>query len=63
MTWETGQGGHDIKRMRARSRLRGNADATGWSAEKQQASEEALLRAQDDAMHRRQVRVFSLLHT
>ena len=38
-------------------------DGTGWSTEKEQASEEALRRAKDDAMTYSQVGVYPLLDT
>ena len=55
---EAGQGERDIKRMRADvEMLRKKAAATGWNAEKEHESEEALRRAKDDAMRCTQVRV------
>ncbi|KAI9507224.1 condensin complex subunit SMC2 [Russula earlei] len=48
---EAGQGERDIKRMQVElETLRKKADATGWSAEKERANEEALHKAKDDAM-------------
>ena len=48
----------DIKKMQAEvESLHRKADATGWSAEKEQASEGALRRAKDCAMRCTQVRV------
>ena len=43
--------------------LRKKADGTGWSADKEQASEEALRRAKDDGMRCTQVGVNPLVHT
>ncbi|KAI0289102.1 condensin complex subunit SMC2 [Russula brevipes] len=46
---EAGQGERDIKKMRADfEALRKKADATGWSMEKEHASEEAMRKAKDD---------------
>ena len=60
---EAGQGERNIKTMRAEiESLRKKADGTGWSAKKEQASEEGLRRAKDDAMRCTQVRVCPLLH-
>ncbi|KAI9457325.1 condensin complex subunit SMC2 [Lactarius psammicola] len=48
---EAGQGERDIKKMRTEvEMLHKKVDATGWSAEKEGAGEEALRRAKDDAM-------------
>jgi structural maintenance of chromosome 2 len=61
---EAGQGERDIKKMQAEvESLRKKADGTGWSAEKEQASEEALHEAKDDAMRCTQVGVYPLFHT
>ena len=61
---EAGQGERDIKTMQAEvESLRKNADGTGWNAEKEEASEEALRKAKDDAMRCTQVRVWPLLGT
>jgi structural maintenance of chromosome 2 len=55
---EAGQGERDIKRMRADvETLRKKAEATGWNAEKEHQSEEALGKAKDDVMRCTQVRV------
>jgi structural maintenance of chromosome 2 len=55
---EAGQGERDIKKMQADvESLRNKVDATGWSAEKEQANDEALRRAKDNAMGCTQVRV------
>ena len=40
--------------------LRKKADATRWSVEKEQASEEAFRRAMDDGIRNTQVRVYPL---
>ena len=54
---EAGQGERDIKKMRTEvEMLHKKVDATGWSAEKEGAGEEALRRAKDDAMRCTQVR-------
>ena len=64
MEREAGQGERDIKKMQAEiESLRKEADATGWSAEKEQVSEEALRRAKNDAMCCAQVGVYPLFHT
>ena len=48
---EAGQGERDIKRMQAEvETLRKKAESTGWSEEKERASEETLRKAKDDAM-------------
>ncbi|KAI0247376.1 condensin complex subunit SMC2 [Lactifluus subvellereus] len=48
---EAGQGERDVKRMQGDlETLRKKADATGWNAEKERASEGALRTAKDDAM-------------
>ena len=61
---EAGQGERDIKKMQAEvESRRQKADATGWSVEKEQASEEALRRAKDDGMRCTRVRVWPLLDT
>jgi structural maintenance of chromosome 2 len=55
---EAGQGKCNIKQMQADIKtLRKKVDATGWNAEKEQAREEALCRAKDDAMRCTQVHV------
>ena len=60
---EAGQGERDIKKMQADAKnLRKIVDGTGWSTEKEQASEEALHRAKNGAMRCTQVRVCPLLH-
>ena len=52
MEREAGQGERDIKEMRVDvESLRKKADATGWSAEKEEASEEAFRRAKGCAVH------------
>ena len=57
---EAGQGEREVKRMQADvETLRKKADATGWSAEKERASEEALRKAKDDAMRCTQVRTWA----
>src|SRR5712691_4838425 len=59
---KTGQGEYDIKSMQAKvESLRKKGDGTGWSAEQERASEEALRRAKDDAMGCTQVGVYPLL--
>jgi structural maintenance of chromosome 2 len=55
---EASQSERDIKKMQAEvESLRKKVDATGWSAEKEQASEEALHKAKEDAMRYAHVRV------
>ena len=64
MEREAGQGERDIKKMQAEvESLRKKADGTGWSAEKEQASEESLHRAKDDVMRCTQVGVYTLSST
>jgi structural maintenance of chromosome 2 len=59
---EAGQGERDIKKMQAEAEsLQKKADATGWSTEKEQANDEALRRAKDDAMRCTHVRTHPLL--
>jgi hypothetical protein len=54
---EAGQSERDVKRMQADvETLRNKADATGWNAERERASEEALRKAKGDAMRCTQVR-------
>ena len=58
---EAGQGEREVKRMQADvETLWKTADATGWNAEKERASEEALRKAKDDAMRCTQVRTLGL---
>ena len=58
---EAGQGERDVKRMQADvETLRKKADATGWNAEKERASEEALRKVKDDAMRCTQVHILGL---
>jgi len=53
---EAGQGERDIKKMRTEVEiLRKKVDATGWTTEKERASEEALRRAKDNAIRSSQV--------
>ena len=48
---EAGQGERDIKKMRTEvDMLHKKVDATGWTTEKEQASEEALRKAKEDGM-------------
>jgi hypothetical protein len=55
---EAGQGERDVKRMQADVEgLRKMADESGWNAEKEQASEEAMRSAKDEALRCTQVRV------
>lgn len=54
---EAGQGERDIKRMRTEVEiLHKKVDATGWSTEKEGASEEALRRAKEDGIRYTHVR-------
>ncbi|KAI0264934.1 condensin complex subunit SMC2 [Gloeopeniophorella convolvens] len=54
---EAGQGERDIKRVQAEvEALRKKVDATGWSAEKEQASEAALRKAKEDVARSTQER-------
>jgi structural maintenance of chromosome 2 len=58
---EASQGERDIKKMQGEvESLRRKVDATGWSAEKEQASEEALRGAKGDAMRCTQVPVWPI---
>jgi len=59
----SGQGECDIKAMQVEVESLRRKDGTGWSTEKEQASEEALRRAKDDAMTYSQVGVYPLLDT
>ena len=57
---EAGQGERDVKKMRTEvEMLHKKVDATGWSSEKEHASEEALRSAKDDAMRCTRVRGLS----
>ena len=61
MEREAGQGNHEVKRVQADvETLWTKVDATGWNAEKERASEEALREAKDDAMRCTQVRTLGL---
>ena len=54
---EAGQGERDIKRIQAEvETLRKKAESTGWNEDKEQASEETLRKAKDDATRCTRVR-------
>ena len=58
---EAGQGEREVKWMQADvETLRKKSDATGWNAEKERASEEALRKAKDDTMRCTQVHTLGL---
>jgi structural maintenance of chromosome 2 len=58
---EAGQGEREVKRMQADvETLRKKSDATGWDVEKERATEEALRKAEDDAMRCTQVHTLGL---